>query len=482
MFTMRNRRHRYGFALTAVAVVQVALATIANADPSCPCMPDRAAPVSDNPDMYTGPIQPLLPFPQPPSPPEFDPFYRPDPARFVDLKPGQIIAARQVNFAGIGVIPLDVEAWQLSFRSNNSRDEPIAAVTTVVKPHIGPSPRKLLSYQVPEDSLANYCAPSYNFQLASVPGNYMGQVEPAGEMLQPFQQALRQGWNMNIPDHQGPNSAFYAGPLGGRITLDSIRAAENFYPMDLDGRHTPVVMQGHLGGGPPTQFAAELHHDYAPDLNLKGAAVNSPLSDLAGLVAHNSGNLAGPSIFDAMIGISREYPDFGRYLDEHMDGVGKAIRDVHGVVCMGWAGVTPPYQNYMGSLPPNVFDDPAVKYAMDENRYGNRQPDIPMYYYQPALDWVMPTPLVDDFINNTCRDHPDASIHYVRDHASEILTIPYMAQPSIDRWLTERVDGIPAAEGCSVSDVATMASPNNANGDHGDAASMPDAVERSNGN
>ncbi|MBF6330737.1 lipase family protein [Nocardia transvalensis] len=433
--------------------------------------------------MYTGPIDPLLPFPVPPTAPEFDPFYRPAPERFVDLKPGQIIAARKVNLAAWGVGgPMDVNAWQLSFRSTNSRDEPIAAVTTVVRPHQGPTPRKLFSFQVPEDSIAHHCAPSYNFQLASVPSNYMGQIEPFAEFIQPFQQALRQGWDVNIPDHQGPNSAFAAGPLGGHITLDSIRAAENFYPLDLDGRRTPVTMQGHLGGAVPTQWAAEQHSSYAPDLNIQGAAVGSPVVDVGALVVHNDNGLASPNMFDGLIGLSREYPELDRYLNEHMDGYGQVMRSLHSTWCMGWSNTIFPVQSVLGSLPPGALDDPVVKSVIDQNRMGGTMPDMPMYYYQPYFDWVVPTAMVDGMVNNYCENNPDASIHYVRDHASEAITIPYMAQPSVDRWITERMDGIPAPTGCQIKDVATMASPNDANGDQAAIGEQPEGIKEQDGN
>lgn len=103
-------------------------------------------------------VQPAAPVPLPP---EFDPgFYQP-PAELVASKaPGEIIAVRQVNLANFGLIPVNVDAWQVSYRSNNSRDEPIAAVATVAKPR-GSAPDKLVSMQIAEDSLAGYCAPSY---------------------------------------------------------------------------------------------------------------------------------------------------------------------------------------------------------------------------------------------------------------------------------------------------------------------------------
>src|SRR5689334_22387138 len=75
---------------------------------------------------HADPADPALPSIQPaqilPLPPELDPgFYNP-PAEVVAAKaPGEIIAARQVNVANFGLIPLNVDAWQVSYRSNNGR-------------------------------------------------------------------------------------------------------------------------------------------------------------------------------------------------------------------------------------------------------------------------------------------------------------------------------------------------------------------------
>ncbi|WP_308102852.1 MULTISPECIES: lipase family protein [unclassified Nocardia] len=56
---------------------------------------------------------------------------------------------------------------------------------------------------------------------------------------------LSQGWAMAIPDYEGPNSVYGGAILGGQATLDGIRAAEGFAPMELtQGAGTPVVMAG----------------------------------------------------------------------------------------------------------------------------------------------------------------------------------------------------------------------------------------------
>ncbi|MFJ2665246.1 lipase family protein [Nocardia fluminea] len=62
-------------------------------------------------------------------------------------------------------------------------------------------------------------------------------------------------------------AAYAVGPLGGRITLDGIRAAQNFDQAGLSGASTRTAMWGYSGGAIPTANAAELQPEYAPELN-----------------------------------------------------------------------------------------------------------------------------------------------------------------------------------------------------------------------
>ncbi|MFC3966526.1 hypothetical protein ACFO0B_31465 [Nocardia jiangsuensis] len=193
-----------------------------------------------------------------PLPPELDPgFYRPPAETVTAAAPGEVIAARRVDLANFGVLPLNVDAWQLSYRSNNSRDEAIPAVTTVLKAR-GSAPDKLLSVQIFEDSLAAYCAPSYSPQQWSA-APVLGQI--------------------------------VAGPLAGRSTLDGIRAARGFDPLEL----TPDTRIGMYGYSGPV------------------------------LVDGNNGIWSG-MIMTAILGVSREYPEFDAVLDRTR--MGKAVPDM----------------------------------------------------------------------------------------------------------------------------------------------------------
>ncbi|MFC9786879.1 lipase family protein [Rhodococcus sp. NPDC127528] len=414
-----------------------------------------AAPV-DRSDVA---VQPALPFPVPPSPPELDPaFYAPPPDAYRSLQPGEIIAARAVNVANFGAIPVNVDAWQLSYRSTNTRGEPVAAVTTVLEPRgQARGGGKLLSFQIAEDATAQYCAPSYAMQLASVPTVVTGSQIVSAEFLE-VQTALAQGWAVSVPDYQGPNSAYAAGPLGGRLTLDGIRAAQRFAPLDLPGAQTRVGMWGYSGGATATGHAAELQPSYAPELNVVGVAAGGVPADLS--VVLNNANNAAPSglVLGAVIGLGREYPEFQQFLDQKMNPLGRALVTAKNPLCVAYQAALVPFVNNKGLLdvPGDPLDEPAVRSVIDRTRMGQTVPTAPLFLYQSNPDWIIPVGQVNTLVDTYCKD-PSARVTYTRDHASEHLSLGAIGAPSALLWLKDRMDGVPAEPGCSTRDVGSMA-------------------------
>lgn len=404
------------------------------------------------------PVQPPLPFPIPPAPPELDPgFYSPPADVVAAKKPGEIIAAREVHLAYYSVIPFNFDAWQLSYRSTDTRDEPIAAVTTLMKPRgdNGGIPRPLLSYQFPQDSNAQYCAPSYVLQQASVPGNITGQFDIPFEFVLPLT-ALGAGWAVAMPDHQGPNSAFAAGPLGARITLDGIRAAENFAPMGL-GPDTKVGLAGYSGGAITTGHTAELKASYAPELNVVGASEGGVPADIKAMYRMASGNLGAGLILSGLLGVANEYPELAAYNQQHMLPIGKAMAPVKNSLCLYSAALLP-FMNLEGGLydSPDPLDDPVPAAVFEALRMGHSVPDMPMFIFNSNPDWIAPVGPVNTLVDTYCRD-PNARVHYTRDHFSEHITLEIDSMARVLLWLKERFDGVPAEPGCSIHDEGSMA-------------------------
>ncbi|WP_280297945.1 lipase family protein [Nocardia neocaledoniensis] len=399
----------------------------------------------------------IAPAPVIPLPPELDPgFYLPPADVVAATEPGAIIAARQVTVADFGVLPIAVDAWQVSYRSNNSRDEAIPAVATLIKPRgQAVTPRKLLSVQLAEDSTAGYCAPSYALQHLSV-APVAGQIVVPAEFLF-AQAALAQGWAVVVPDHQGPNSAYAAGPLAGRITLDGIRAATGFAPLEV-GQGGPVGLYGYSGGSIATGHAAELHASYAPELNIVGAAQGGVGADLGAALSMANNQLTSGLVFAAVLGLTREYPDFAAYLDQRLDPLGKGLSAIKSPLCVQYQSALLPFLNLTGMIGSdgNPLDDPPVAAMLDDTRMGKTVPDMPLFVWHSAWDEILPLAATDTLVDTYCRD-PDTSLTYTRDHASEHIVAEVVGGPAALLWLRDRLDGIPAPRGCTTSDAGTMA-------------------------
>ncbi|MGW6696281.1 lipase family protein [Nocardia sp. NPDC055049] len=398
-------------------------------------------------------VQPATPIP---APPELDPaFYRPAADVVAAKAPGEIIAARQVNVANVGVIPLNVDAWQVSYRSNNSRDEAVPAVATVLKPR-NSTPSKLVSMQIAEDSLAGYCAPSYAVQQWS-PAILAGQIVAPAEFVI-AQAAVQQGWAVVIPDHQGPDSAYAAGPLAGRITLDGIRAARSFEPL----RVTPdarIGMYGYSGGAIATGHAAELKQSYAPEIDIVGAAEGGVPADLGAVLSNGNNGAWSGIIYAAVLGLSREYPDFAEMLNRDLDPLGKGLATVKGGLCVQYNTALVPFLNISGMLRTPGGDplrDPVVMATMDKTRMGKSVPDMPMYIWNANPDELIPVGPVNTLVNKYC-ESPTATVQYTREHFAEHITTEISGAAPALLWLKDRLDGVPAQPGCSITDAGWLA-------------------------
>lgn len=406
------------------------------------------------------PVAPPLPFPLPPAPPYLDPaFYQPDPARVAAAQPGEILQARQVNLANFWLLPLNVNAWQVSYRSTNTRGAAIPAVATVIVPH-RPAPtgqRSLLAFQFAEDSLSINCAPSYTLQMGSLP-NPLNSVIPL-EFVE-VQAMLQLGHAVVVPDHQGPNGSYAVGPLGARISLDAIRAAENFAPAGLSGPGTRAALWGYSGGAIPTAHAAELQPEYAPELNLVGSATGGLLADIRAAIDYNSGTstFAG-AVFGGLLGVAKEYPEVNQFVEQYLNPLGKALRVAHEGQCVALQFATFPFLNikglfnYPGGDP---LSAPEVQGALNELTLGNRGvPTAPLYIYEAPFDEAMPINAVNKLYDNYCA-RPGAQVAYTRDILAEHGIAAAAGAGSTAMWLNDRLNGVPAPEGCTNRDVASQ--------------------------
>ncbi|MEU8898932.1 lipase family protein [Nocardia sp. NPDC048505] len=375
--------------------------------------------------------------------PDPDPFYwaPPDLAGF---QPGDIVRSRPIRADGFP----GATGWQLLFRSSDSHDNPIAAVTTVLVPMGGAGSSDtgsaggapLLSYQPFVNSLGTQCAPSHSL--------FNGEMQEAVALNIP----LARGWAVNIPDHLGPTSAYGAARLGGRITLDSIRAARRFEPAHLG--NSRVGLTGYSGGGMATGFAAALAPEYAPELPIVGVAQGGVPVNI-GKLALEAGQTPHPLFglgFAAAIGLEREYPgEVG--MGPQLNDAGNALRNQIANACSAEIIAAGANRSFYDVFKPGATQaglsqvDPTLIRVLHENSLETMPsvPRAPVYQWHGDADQVNPN-LVRELGGRYCAAGTPLLLEMVpgADHATAVIP----GLPHAFMYMSDRFAGLPAPSNC----------------------------------
>lgn len=245
-----------------------------------------------------------------PLPPSQDPWYT-APRGYETTSPGKILRIRPAPGNLTAIFSNSSAAYNILYRTTNSHYEPFWAVTTVFVPKRADR-SALLSYQLPYNSADVDGSVSYLLYDAEAPGNSL--------LLDDVQAALSNGWYVNVPDYLGPLTSFGAGVFEGHATLDSIRATKK---ADI-GLHdnTSIALWGYSGGSIGSEWAAELHSAYAPELNIVGAAMGGLVSNLSSAIPVVTGTRWAGLLPEVTLGLFSQYPEAMAYLHSQLHETG----------------------------------------------------------------------------------------------------------------------------------------------------------------
>ena len=244
--------------------------------------------------------------------PAFDPFYVP-PDGFEHARPGTVLRSRDVELAFMGLIRQKVTATQLLYRTTDMDGLPDVTVTTVFVPteRDTTKPCPIVSYQCAIDAVAGRCFPSYALRRGAKAIGALAQFE-----FLLVSAALSEGWAVSVPDHEGTEGIWGAPREPGYHILDGLRAALNFERLDLSPE-APIGLWGYSGGGLATAWAAEMYADYAPELNIVGAVLGSPVADLGSTYRRLNGSIYSGLPAMVVAALAHVYPDLDRVIAEH---------------------------------------------------------------------------------------------------------------------------------------------------------------------
>jgi triacylglycerol lipase len=374
--------------------------------------------------------------------PAKDPFYAPPPG-FEHARPGTVLRSREVELAFMGLVPQQFTASQLLYRTTDLNGSPEATVTTVIVPteRAANGPIPLVSYQCAIDAVAGRCFPSYALRRGAKAIGALAQVE-----FFLVAAALAEGWAVSVPDHEGPKGMWGAPYEPGYHVLDGVRAALHYDRLGLSP-DAPVGLWGYSGGGLASAWAAEVSGSYAPELDIVGAVLGSPVADLGHAFRRlNSSFYSGlPGMVVAAL--THIYPELDKVIQEHATEEGKAMllriekmTTAHAV--LRFIGMD------MGKLIDQpleqVLQTPEVQQVFESIKLGTAVPTPPVLIVQAVHDRIVSVDDIDELTHTY--QSGGASVTYHRDMFSEHMLLHPFSAPMTLRWLTDRFNGKPLDE------------------------------------
>ncbi|MUM18971.1 MULTISPECIES: lipase family protein [unclassified Mycobacteroides] len=375
--------------------------------------------------------------------PTDDPFYLP-PLGFEHAVPGTLLRTREVEMAFLGVIPQRFTATQLLYRSNNLNRQADAAVTTVLLPEgvDQTAPIPIVSYQCAIDAVTDRCFPSYALRRGARALGSFAQFE-----LLLIAALLAQGWAVSVPDHEGVDGIWGAPDEPGYRTLDGIRAALNCERLGLS-RQAPIGLWGYSGGGLATAWTAEASAEYAPELEIAGAVLGSPVGDLGHTFRRLNGGLFAALPGLVVAALSHVYPGLERVIEEHATPKGKEflgrleeMPTLRAIVAMAFKDMDDLVDRPLEQL----LATPEVQHVFESIKLGKTVPTPPMLIIQAAHDEIISASCIDELADTYCGGGADVTYH--RDLLNEHLLLHPMSAPMALTWLRARFAGEPLPTG-----------------------------------
>ncbi len=274
------------------------------------------------------------------------------------------------------------------------------------------------------------------------------------------------GYTIVVPDTEGPDANFAAGPEYGMMTLDALRAARDVPETGITD-NAEIALMGYSGGAIATNWASILAPAYAPEINdnLIGAAQGGVLVNPANNLRYASGSIGwGGVVGMAVVGVARSYDiDFGKYLSDRGRDVMARLEDASiGNVLAQYPGLT-----WQDLVKPEYADPNTVPEYVDVvnkiNMGTAATPTIPMFIAQAANGTIEGTQpggpgvgagdgvMITGDVRTLARKYCDAGLAIQYDQYDTISHFlgAMLWLPGALAWVDDRLNGKPAPSNCA---------------------------------
>ena len=275
------------------------------------------------------------------------------------------------------------KTWRITYRSTTSTGTPDIVSGAVIAPAGARASTPIVGYAPGTLGLGDQCAQSRNLDVSLLSG---GPSEK--ELIQGYTSA---GYAVAITDYQGlgtPGGYPYdVGRSEGHALLDVLRAAQHLPGSNLSPA-APVAMVGYSQGGLATGWAAQLAPAYAPELDLKGAAVGAPPADLNANVRFLDGSQYAGLVLATAYGQDVAYPEL--HLERYLNAKGRAAFANLADACVAdldskWAG-----HKLAEYTTTDLFARPDWQASLTKESLGGGTPTVPVLLYTSKADDIVP--------------------------------------------------------------------------------------------
>ncbi|MFG3617908.1 lipase family protein [Nocardia sp. NPDC047654] len=347
---------------------------------------------------------------------------------------GDVVRVEPSGFPFLGA-PTPVDAWKIFYRSTDPLDNPIVVSGRVFVPRDGRAgTRPLVTYAVGTVGMGDQCAPSAT-----------GGPQEISELLE-------KGWAVAVTDYAGLGTPgdhpYLVGRSEGAAVLDAARAALRMPEVNSRGvtADSPIGIVGYSQGGHSSSWAAEMAHDYAPELQIKGLVTGGvPANTVAD--AREQQSKPGNPAMSLMVAAGHDavYPELD--LDSYLTDEGRKLTHKIRTGCV-LDNIVASEGKTLGQLfTSDPLDSPEWQQRLSEDVLGTQTLGFPVYMFHGTNDTIVPFKFGQRLQSDWCRLGNTVEWHVIP-MAEHILAFAVDGGAALD-WLGHRLAGEPAQGHCA---------------------------------